>query len=260
MQSIIRRGAKPFSSEIRVRSTANISYRSNILIQIVIGDKLRRITAPRILSIYQYSTESHFKSNDKESKDEFKLNYGKAIQSLRSDLPIFFEQGLREREIYSANIIISDPRYTGLKFRGKLAYFSVAELLRWSLGLYFSDIRFDILSMREDGPERLHIRWVLEGTPRSLLRLSGSNTRSTYEGVFLYKFDTRGLIYEHRLESIVPAPSRRAVLFHGVTGWLWWRLRYAWQAQRRHQELGVNLGIVGAKTRHWENFCRKHSR
>ncbi|KAI8825145.1 uncharacterized protein EV422DRAFT_517603 [Fimicolochytrium jonesii] len=53
---------------------------------------------------------------------------------------------------------------------------------------------------------QLVVRWIFEGTPRHLLIADDSPPRSVYEGVFVYSFDQHGLVKEHRLEAINPAP------------------------------------------------------
>ncbi|CAG8541666.1 13546_t:CDS:2 [Racocetra fulgida] len=100
---------------------------------------------------------------------------------------------------------------------------------------------------------RLYVRWELEGTPRSSYITSLLSSRSTqiprssFSGIFVYKFGSKsGLVTEHHVKHIVPAPSRRAVLYQGFggLGGLMWRLR---SGLRQKNEWGVGLGIVGAK-------------
>jgi len=101
---------------------------------------------------------------------------------------------------------------------------------------------------------RLFIRWTLEGTPRPsymaslLFSQSVQIPRSTFSGVFMYKFDNKdGLISEHHVKYIVPAPSRRAVLYHGFggLGGLIWRIRSGMRQQKN--EWGMRLGIFVTK-------------
>ncbi|KAF7729011.1 hypothetical protein EC973_005042 [Apophysomyces ossiformis] len=202
-----------------------------------------------------------------------------AIAVLQDDLPRFFSHGLAEHSIYASNIILSDPHYTRLSVHGRTAYLGIAQMLRWSLGLYFDDILFEIVRMRvlpdrkdadeEDGNyqmwmkhsnsslkdahgnkgivRHLEIRWRLEGTCRPSLiwgRLLGLQTTQPVrhvEGVFLYSFNTQGFIGEHRIQRIVPPPSRRVLLMHSFGG----RLRAYWEAlkQRREPELSPGIGI-----------------
>ncbi|CAG8785816.1 23760_t:CDS:2, partial [Dentiscutata erythropus] len=100
---------------------------------------------------------------------------------------------------------------------------------------------------------RLYVRWELEGTPRSSYIASMLSSRSTriprssFSGIFVYKFCSKnGLVAEHHVKHIVPAPSRRAVLYQGFggLGGLMWRLR---SGLRQKNEWGVGLGIVDVK-------------
>ncbi|CAG8604908.1 18401_t:CDS:2 [Acaulospora morrowiae] len=237
---------------------------------------------------------------EKEPKgsDDYTLNVGRAIRTLRSDLSLFFEHGLTDTSVYSQNILLSDPYHTGLHVRGKHVYIGIANLLRWSLVWYFDDLTLEILKIHvvdndaENGSghdeyfkdptfddtlgeklqnskkvplsrdqitsselpiqssnrnrnTRLFIRWSLEGTPRSSYIFSMFSSRSTriprstFSGVFMYKFDLKnGLISEHHVKNIIPAPSRRAVLYQGFggLGGLLWRIR---SGMRQKNEWGV---------------------
>ncbi|KAJ3329719.1 hypothetical protein HDU76_007311 [Blyttiomyces sp. JEL0837] len=62
-----------------------------------------------------------------------------------------------------------------------------------------------------DNAVRVVVRWVFEGTPRYQVWMTALNPLfvpkpTVYEGVFVYRFDEDGLIEEHRLQSIHPAP------------------------------------------------------
>ena len=111
-----------------------------------------------------------------------------------------------------------------------------------------------------DRNTRLYIRWTFEGTPRSSYLTSMFSSRgtriprSTFSGVFLYRFDPKsGTVLEHHVKHIVPAPSRRAVLYHGFggLGGLLWRIRSSMRQQKN--EWGIGLGMVGAKVHDSEN-------
>ncbi|CAG8432947.1 9865_t:CDS:2 [Diversispora eburnea] len=252
--------------------------------------------------------------NEPKGADEYTLNVGRAIRTLRSELSSFFEQGLKDTSIYSQNILLSDPHHTRLHVRGKHVYMGIANLLRWSLIWYFDDLTLEISKINvvgnntvegndpgqdiyfkgeifnvsldwksqndnkltlpkdtsykliplptllaystsslqpSDRNTRLFIRWTLEGTPRSYYissMLSSHSTRiprSTFSGIFMYKFDSKtGLVSEHHVRHIVPAPSRRAVLYQGFggLGGLLWRIRSGMRQQKN--EWGVGLGML----------------
>ncbi|KAG1052905.1 hypothetical protein G6F46_001854 [Rhizopus delemar] len=117
-------------------------------------------------------------------------------------------------------------------------------MLKWSTNLYFDDISLDITRMRvlpNDAPDitddedslyfssihdaekdtqargivkRLEVRWKLQGKKSSLV--FGHETTRHIEGVFVYKFNDLGYIEEHRIQRIVPPPSRRVLLLHSL--------------------------------------------
>jgi hypothetical protein len=136
---------------------------------------------------------------------------------------------------------------------------------------YFSHIKKDLLkthtsyfSTTSISPSnrntRLYIRWTFEGTPRSSYLKSMFSPRgtriprSTFSGIFMYRFDPKnGLVLEHHVKHIIPAPSRRAVLYHGFGGFggLLWRIRSSMRQQKN--EWGVGLGMVGVSIHESEN-------
>lgn len=158
---------------------------------------------------------------------------------------------------------------------GRTAYLGIAEALRWSLRFYFDDILFEITRMRVlpdsydvkdddmDSPSssfdrtalrndheqkketvrHLEVRWRLEGTRHPSFLLPGLvRPVQHYEGVFLYTFDHEGLIGEHRIQRIVPPPSRRILLIHSWGG----RIRAYWEEMKRRRvpELSPGVGCI----------------
>ncbi|KAI8369435.1 uncharacterized protein BYT42DRAFT_617459 [Radiomyces spectabilis] len=220
--------------------------------------------------------------------NEYELRIGHAITTLQDDLPQFFASGLTEHTIYANDIVLTDPHYTRISVHGRTAYLGIAQMLRWSLRLYFDDIQLEIVRMRvlpeshdpddfsdnDDGSKTmmikhthkllpiadsnrltysplsdidkqasshvryLQVRWRLEGVRRSSLglgRILGLNAMGAVrhvEGVFLYTFDNQGYIGEHRIQRILPPPSRRILLLHSIGG----RIRAYWEALKRRRE------------------------
>ncbi|KAI8347588.1 hypothetical protein EDC96DRAFT_468029 [Choanephora cucurbitarum] len=178
---------------------------------------------------------------------EYELRVGFAIATLQDDIPLFFSRGLTEHTIYSPHIKLSDPHYTKLSIHGRTAYLGIAQMLRWSSSMYFDDIQLEILKMKvlsEDDPlsmdedmygdtmfssihqaeddlksrgpvKRLEVRWKLEGSNHGHWLRPQPSTRHI-EGVFVYHFDEDGYIDEHRIQRIVPPPSKRVVLLHSL--------------------------------------------
>ncbi|KAF1803220.1 hypothetical protein FB192DRAFT_1322523 [Mucor lusitanicus] len=185
---------------------------------------------------------------------EYELRVGFAIATLQDDIPHFFQKGLSEHSIYSTDIVLSDPHYTKLSIHGRTAYLGIAQMLKWSTSMYFDDILLEITKMRvlpddvkidddyDDYDDvsssssvvpyssihqaeqdirargivkRLEVRWKLQGTKNATFFQPEPRIRNI-EGVFIYKFDQQGYIGEHRIQRIVPPPSRRVLLLHSL--------------------------------------------
>lgn len=178
---------------------------------------------------------------------------------------------MTEHDIYSTDIVLSDPHYTKLSIHSRTAYLGIAQMLRWSTSLYFDDILLEITKMRvlpDDEPDidtlddddsnkmltsaspinrvssieqtekdlkakgivkRLEVRWKMQGIKNATF-FHPQPTIRDIEGVFIYKFDNQGYIGEHRIQRIVPPPSKSVLMIHsfGV------RLRSIfWESQKR---------------------------
>ncbi|KAI7905936.1 uncharacterized protein BX663DRAFT_498178 [Cokeromyces recurvatus] len=187
----------------------------------------------------------HMKQKQNRDK-EYDLRVGFAIVTLQDNIPHFFEKGLIEHSIYSPNVILSDPHYTKLSIHGRTPYLGIAQMLRWSTGLYFDHIKLEITKMRalpndttnddENNENRasfssidemendikskgsvqcLEVRWKLQGTKNPTFFQPEPRIRHI-EGVFIYKFDSQGYIGEHRIQRIVPPPSRKVLFMHSL--------------------------------------------
>ncbi|KAI8149294.1 hypothetical protein BJV82DRAFT_494464, partial [Fennellomyces sp. T-0311] len=124
----------------------------------------------------------------------------------------------------------------------------IAETLRWSLRMYFDDIQFEITRLRvlpdktyqkdeANAVRHLEIRWRLDGVRHPSLFLASPERH--YEGIFLYTFDDEGYIGEHRIQHIVPPPSRRILLLHSVGG----RMRAYWEEMKRRRVPELSPGM-----------------
>ncbi|KAI9478155.1 MAG: hypothetical protein EXX96DRAFT_569763 [Benjaminiella poitrasii] len=201
--------------------------------------------------IYSRSRLIHSSTNIKQKEDrpkEYELRVGYAIATLQDDIPHFFQKGLTGHSIYSHDIILSDPHYTKLSIHGRTPYLGIAQMLKWSTSLYFDTILLEITRMRVlptdididnyddtdddfssfssiDDMENdvkskgivrcLEVRWKLRGTKNPTFFQPEPRIRHI-EGVFIYKFDHQGYIGEHRIQRIVPPPSRRVLLMHSL--------------------------------------------
>ncbi|KAF9914991.1 hypothetical protein BX616_007147 [Lobosporangium transversale] len=92
------------------------------------------------------------------------------------------------------------------------------------------------------------VRWTMKGTTRPSVVLTSAGPTlpppSSYEGVFMYQFDDRGLIDEHRIENIMPSPSPEAIQrAFAWWGWLLSRTRPATAAVSEDADIRKRLGL-----------------
>lgn len=165
-----------------------------------------------------------FKANgsQKVSDLDYQSNVGKAIVTLRDDLPYFFEAGLTNLGIYDDNILLQDPVYSKLQTSGRCWYQVTAISLKTVLKLLYTDISFEIVHMQQvpltdhsRGEFQLNVRWIFEASPRAQSLAASIFTRKVdalstrmFEGVFQYTFNSEGRIAIHKVISIHPAPPQ----------------------------------------------------
>ncbi|KAG0362976.1 hypothetical protein BGZ54_008385 [Gamsiella multidivaricata] len=94
--------------------------------------------------VLKYSGES----NDHVSPQEYKIRVGKAVRTLREELPQFFQYGLCTTSIYASNIRLIEASHTNATIQGKPIYFLLAGAVRWSFKIWFRDLEFEIQSIR----------------------------------------------------------------------------------------------------------------
>ncbi|KAG0253301.1 Translation initiation factor 3 subunit J component [Mortierella polycephala] len=278
---------------------------------------------------------------DSGSPQNYNIRVGRAIRTLREELPQFFDHGLCTTSIYASNVRLIEASHTNVSLQGRTIYFLLAGAVRWSFKMWFRDIEFEIQSIRVNGrggpgsggtrefggmgsgddgvdsastfsktshstittmpwsdsnsttqrsmqestehwklnrlgddstrkgaildlkcidkldgtlesngfdkvnrgennhgnqeslpPTTVTVRWTLKGTTRPSVVLTSSGPTppppSTFSGVFVYQFNDRGLIDEHRIENIMPSPSPEAIeRAFALWGWLLGRTRPA---------------------------------
>ena len=179
--------------------------------------------------------------DDKKSDNEKFIQLGKAIDTLRSELPMFFDNnGLVDHSIYRDDIVLCEPHHHKFYIKGKTGYRWFMKCSSVMFKWYYTDLKLHLRSVchHRHGVDELHVRWTMEGTAKTaLLRsnlfslvwpFSSASTRpgsgdgnvaekSSFEGVFIYKFDKNGFIYEHQITDIQP-PPRRFIPLHAF-GW-----------------------------------------
>ncbi|KAG9439033.1 hypothetical protein H6P81_019198 [Aristolochia fimbriata] len=142
-------------------------------------------------------------SQDKR-KDDFYLNLGTAVRTLREDLPRLFSKDLNY-DIYRDDITFSDPLNT---FHGIENYKLIFWALRFHGRILFREISLEVYRVWQPSENVILIRWNLRGVPRVPWEARGQ-----FQGTSRYKLDRNGKIYEHKVDNLAfnfPQPLRPA--------------------------------------------------
>ncbi|KAK9901210.1 hypothetical protein WJX75_000421 [Coccomyxa subellipsoidea] len=134
-------------------------------------------------------------------QQEFHLNYGRALRVLREDIPRFFK-GAPDTSIFTEDVVFLDhigPRigmiFTSVK--GRKAYSQHIWLLRFHSSIIFSRCEVEVQRIWERDSRTVAVRWKLRCFPRLLDR-----SLVNLDGISEYKFNDRGLIYQHTVDII----------------------------------------------------------
>ncbi|KAL2473586.1 hypothetical protein Fot_49322 [Forsythia ovata] len=126
-------------------------------------------------------------------KDEFFVNLGLAVRTLREELPSIFAKDLNY-DIYRDDITFVDPLNT---FTGIENYKLIFWALRFHGRILFRDISLDVLRIWQPSENMILIRWNLRGVPRVPWEAKGQ-----FQGTSRYKLDRNGKIYEHKVDNL----------------------------------------------------------
>lgn len=141
---------------------------------------------------------------EEEEKQNYYVNVGYAIRSLREEFPDLFYREL-SFDIYSDDIVFKDPMNT---FVGIENYKSIFWALRFHGKMFFKALWVDISSVWQPVENVIMVRWTVHGIPRVLWE-----SRGRFDGTSEYKLDRQGKIFEHRVDNIaLNSPPRFKVL------------------------------------------------
>ncbi|CAN8293099.1 unnamed protein product [Cochlearia groenlandica] len=129
----------------------------------------------------------------KHDKDEFYINLGVAVRTLREDLPLLFTKDLNY-DIYRDDVTFVDPMNT---FTGIENYKLIFWALRFNGKILFRDISLEIFRVWQPSENMILIRWNLKGVPRVPWEAKGE-----FQGTSRYKLDRNGKIYEHKVDNL----------------------------------------------------------
>lgn len=128
-----------------------------------------------------------------EDKQNYHLNVGYAIRSLREEFPELFDRDLTF-DIYRDDIVFIDPRNT---VAGIENYKSIFWALRFQGKIFFKDLWLEILRVWQPAENVIVVRWTVHGIPRVPWEAQGR-----FDGISEYKLDRNGKIYEHKVDNI----------------------------------------------------------
>ncbi|XP_057726912.1 uncharacterized protein LOC130942221 [Arachis stenosperma] len=126
-------------------------------------------------------------------KDEFYVNLGLAVRTLREDMPLIFIKDLNY-DIYRDDITFLDPLNT---FTGIEKYKLIFWALRFHGRILFREIALDVYRVWQPSENVILIRWNLRGVPRVPWEAKGE-----FQGTSRYKLDRNGKIYEHKVDNL----------------------------------------------------------
>ncbi|XVF80155.1 hypothetical protein PTKIN_Ptkin15bG0048000 [Pterospermum kingtungense] len=132
-------------------------------------------------------------SKEEDEKQNYYLNMGYAIRTLREEFPDLFYREL-SFDIYRDDIVFKDPLNT---FVGIDNYKSIFWALRFHGRIFFKALWLDIISVWQPVENVIMVRWTVHGIPRVPWE-----RRGRFDGISEYKLDKNGKIFEHRVDNI----------------------------------------------------------
>ncbi|XP_011622819.2 uncharacterized protein LOC18432735 isoform X1 [Amborella trichopoda] len=158
-----------------------------------------------LLSSVQYEPpSSKQKEGGDNSKQDYYVNLGYAIRTLREDLPeIFYREP--SFNIYRDDIVFKDRLNT---FGGIDNYKLIFRALRFYGRIFFKALWIDLHTVWQPVESTIMIRWTVHGIPRVPWESQGR-----FDGTSEYKLDKDGKIYEHRVDNFaLNSPPKFRVL------------------------------------------------
>lgn len=147
--------------------------------------------------LFSGQSSSPVQSNSKQDKEEEKQNYylnmGYAIRTIREEFPQVFSREL-SFDIFRDDIAFKDPLNT---FMGIDNYKTIFGALRFNGRIFFKALWIDIISMWQPAEEVIMVRWTVHGISRVPWQ-----SRGRFDATSEYKLDRKGKIYEHKVDNI----------------------------------------------------------
>lgn len=152
---------------------------------------LASVQTPTLLEDAQVNNSKG--EQDKQQRDDFYVNLGMAVRTLREDMPLIFAEDLNY-DIYRDDITFMDPLNT---FTGIENYKLIFWALRFHGKILFRDISLEVYRIWQPSENVILIRWNMKGVPRVPWEAKGQ-----FQGTSRYKLDRKGKIYEHKVDNL----------------------------------------------------------
>ncbi|KAF5728124.1 hypothetical protein HS088_TW21G00267 [Tripterygium wilfordii] len=179
---------QPFIHQYRTALLSSPSSQNNTRI----GSSLFALSPP-VLQDAQVKSPPGAQDKHHHEKDEFYVNLGLAVRTLREDMSLLFTRDLNY-DIYRDDITFVDPLNT---FTGIDNYKLIFWALRFHGKILFRDISLEVFRIWQPSENVILIRWNLRGVPRVPWEAKGE-----FQGTSWYKLDRNGKIYEHKVDNL----------------------------------------------------------
>eukprot|EP00270_Netrium_digitus_P008796 TRINITY_DN2645_c0_g2_i2.p1 TRINITY_DN2645_c0_g2~~TRINITY_DN2645_c0_g2_i2.p1 ORF type:complete len:348 (-),score=60.01 TRINITY_DN2645_c0_g2_i2:271-1314(-) len=139
---------------------------------------------------------------ESEHRDDYYVNVGYAIRTLREELPTLFYRKLTF-DIYRNDITFRDPlnRFSGIR-----SYKLIFWALRFHGRMFFRALWVEIGRIWQPNDRVIMVRWSVRGIPRVPWDAQGQ-----FDGTSEYKLDKNGKIYEHKVDNLVMSNMQQAL-------------------------------------------------
>ncbi|KAG6407303.1 hypothetical protein SASPL_130290 [Salvia splendens] len=148
---------------------------------------------PHALAQVNRTTGANDNKQQHDHRNDFYVNLGLAVRTLREDMPSIFTKDLNY-DIYRDDVTFIDPLNT---FSGIEKYRLIFLALRFHGRILFREISLDVLRIWQPSENMILIRWNLRGIPRVPWEAKGE-----FQGTSRYKLDRNGKIYEHKVDNL----------------------------------------------------------
>ncbi|KAG8365289.1 hypothetical protein BUALT_Bualt18G0089100 [Buddleja alternifolia] len=152
-----------------------------------------KLEPPPLRAVVQVNRTPGAQDKKQDEKNDFYVNLGLSVRTLREDLPLIFTKDLNY-DIYRDDITFRDPLNT---FTGMENYKLIFWALRFHGRVLFRDISLEVLRIWQPSENVILIRWNLRGIPRVPWEAKGQ-----FQGTSRYKLDRKGKIYEHKVDNL----------------------------------------------------------